>query len=198
MLRFKLTALLLVSTWLTACVDSSFTETKRLSGFRADEVKELYVYSFLDARQKHDNEEFRHLFEQSLSSQMQARGVSTHWLWLKESPIGSVFFATEKNKPDELIPVHTVLLLNSNQERATGSTHRLVVIPESVEATGARHAGNPEYRTELSWTLIPRGNGGWPIFKGTSNFHGSANKDDAVLRSDVEKLVNDFINGIYP
>ncbi len=200
MRHLKLSVLLLLSLCLGACAGhSTFTQEKRQGDFHPEEMKELYVYSFLDARREYTGEAFITVFERTLSSRLQARGVKTHWLWFEDSPLGQNFSATEKDNGTgygKIIPAPLVVMLNSSDEKTSGTTHRLLVFPKTVGLTGI-HQAEREYYAQLTWTL-ERTAGPEPLLKGTSIFYSRPFRASADLQSDVDRLVDDFINGLYP
>ncbi|MBU1285373.1 MAG: hypothetical protein KJ989_06490 [Gammaproteobacteria bacterium] len=197
---FKLFCLVLLSLWISACSHrSTFTEESRTTGFDSREITTLYIYSLLDVRRDFTGEAFLKVFQHTLDARLSSRGMRTEWLWFEDSPVGQNFSAIEKSDKDgngKLIPVSLMLLLNQNKEKSAEATHRLVVFPKTVGLTGI-HQAEEEYYASLTWTLS-RAAETQPVLKGTSQFYSRPHRASSDLQDDVDSLVDDFIQALYP
>lgn len=199
-MRFSKLLVPLILLCLSGCVGhSSFTEEKRKSDFNAQEIKDIYVYSFLDARREYTGESLFPVFQKTLSDRFAQHGVRTHWLWFEESTFGQMYSAAEKGGTDgygKMVPVGLVTTLNRPQELTSGATHRLIIFPKTVGLTGL-HQAEEEYYALISWTLERQAAPGDAVLKGSSTFYSRPRRATKNLQEDVDGLVDDFLNPIY-
>ena len=174
---------------------------ERGSSQNVADIKNLYVYAFLDARRNFTGEPFLKAFEQQLQQRLGGKNIAVEWLWYEDSRVGRALSLEEVKKEQGgsqvIIPVPLVVMSNALAERDAHSSHRLIVFPKMIGLTGIRQAQKQYYAT-ISWSIVDTANNE-EVFKGSSSLVSKPGWEGSEeIHEDVSKLIDDFMNALYP
>jgi hypothetical protein len=107
-------------------------------------VNNLYIYSFLDVREKQIGANFLQEVQRDLQDELTQRGIRSKQLWFNNSPQRAQYSLTESDQrivwrgreSTIRIPIPEVIAGNVGDERNFGARYRLVISPSGVSNTG--------------------------------------------------------------
>jgi len=162
-------------------------------------IKNVYVYSFLDARADFFGADFLKELQAQVEHHLAAQGVKSEWLWYEQSTMGSMSSLQVMPNGDGSmvrLPVPMTVLLNRADERKAQATHRLIIFPRSVGLAGVQMAEHMYYAT-IAWTLIDVSTNK-VLLQGRSDTWGKPFQASDVMHDQVARVVDDFMAVPYP
>jgi hypothetical protein len=113
------------------------------------EVKKIYVYSFLDFREREFGKMFIGEFKNKLISLLKEHNVPAEQLNYGDSPLVTSEFSKIKTYGSgvAVVPVMEVIMENAENQKAFNPTHILLVLPTSTVVGGSRN------RFTIRWVL---------------------------------------------
>jgi hypothetical protein len=133
-------------------------------------VSSVYIYSFLDLREKELGPKNIAEIERQLADTLTSHGVRSKQLWFNRAPVREEIALNQQKQGNWFldlgtsvrVPVNEVIASNAEDEKAFGPQCRLVVFPTSTTETGTGVI------VQLRW-LLSEVSSGKVIWSATSN-----------------------------
>jgi hypothetical protein len=136
---------------LSGCATTSFRKPPPpYSG--ANPFEKVYVYSFVDIREKEIGARFMAELERQFGEALTQNAVASEQLWFTKSPAAAEYSLqqtpTGVNKGTTRVPVVEVIVANQKAERAFDPSHRMIIFPASITTGG----NGPTY--DFRWDIL--------------------------------------------
>lgn len=169
-----------------------FTSQTFYTGER--QVRSIYVYSFMDLREKEIGPKLMLHFRQQLTTQLKEIGIESRQLWFNDSPIRADFsiVKTPAGTTQEggslvtrnvikAVPIAQMVEANRSSESEFAPTHRMLIFPEDV------FSGNARTGYQLRWDIVDARTGKleWTTRSSTSNFNWWTSDEAPAQRARV-------------
>jgi len=119
---------------LAACATNQFSGTKAATSGVSLKNTQIYIYSFLDARETEFGPNLLSEFDEQLIGELEKLKVKGKILRFKDSDIGRYYSMTNAGMQ---IPVGQVIASNLSNERGFDARYRLVIFPSKMTLSGA-------------------------------------------------------------
>lgn len=169
---------------LSGCATTSFRKPPSpYSG--ANAFEKVYVYSFVDIREKEIGANFMVELERTFGDALTKHGVTIEQLWFMKSPYASEYSlqqtSTGFQKGTTRVPVVEVITANQKAESAFGPSHRMIIFPASFTAID----GGPAY--DFRWDIydVKSGNLDWTATSTTSVTNWAKADENPVERAQM-------------
>ena len=167
---------------LSGCATTSFRKPPPpYSG--ANAFQKVYVYSFVDIREKEIGPNFMLELERQFGDALTENGVANEQLWFMKSPSAAEYSlqqtSTGFRQGTTRVPVIEVIAANQKAESAFGPSHRMIIFPASVTTMD----GGPSY--DFRWDIIDvkSGHMDWTATSSTSVTNWAKVDEDPVGRA---------------
>jgi hypothetical protein len=124
----------LLLTVLTACATNQFSATRAATDGTSLRDTQIYIYSFLDAREIEFGPNLLTEFDAQFIGELEKSGVKGKILRFKDSDIGRYYSMTNTGMQ---LPVGQVIESNLSNERAFDAKYRLIIFPNRMRLSGA-------------------------------------------------------------
>ena len=160
----------------------------------------LYIYSFLDVRERELNWKVITEIDRQLADALAASGVKSKVLHFKDATLGTNFsYGTAQPSPGEevsfRIPVDETIKSNLADERELGARYRLIAFPARVDVSG------PWREYQIRWTLsdCSTGNIIWTyVYEGrTMIWYSDSERAQSRAKSFVDAVIFGLSSGGY-
>jgi len=136
---------------ISGCVSTSFRKPPPpYSG--ANAFQKVYVYSFVDIREKEIGPNFMVELERAFGEALTQSGVTSEQLWFLKSPYAADYSLqqtpTGAQKGTTRVPVREVIVANQKAESVFGPSHRMIIFPASITTGGS----GPTY--DFRWDIM--------------------------------------------
>jgi hypothetical protein len=127
-----------------------FTGQTRTASMTGAHIDRMYVYSFVDYRDKELGPDFMKQLERQLGAALAHHGVKSEQLWFRRSPVEATY--TLKSVPagglnsSTQLPVAEVIAANLPKERALDPQYRLIMFPSNLRTGGG-------ITVDIRWTV---------------------------------------------
>jgi hypothetical protein len=151
----------------------------------ADPFQKVYIYSFVDIREKEIGTNFMAELERQFGEALTQHGVASEQLWFMKSPHASVFSLgqtpTGFQKGTTKVPVVEVIVANQKVERAYEPSHRMIIFPASITTGG----NGPTY--DFRWDImdVKSGHLDWTATSSTSVTNWAKADESPVERAQL-------------
>jgi len=156
------------------------------------ELENLYVYSFIDFREKIIGSSVISDMKKQFDLQFEQRGVEINQLWYKESIMLTNTSVSEKSGETNL-PVGQIIKANLINEQKVNAKYRLVAFPSYVSH------GNSNVGYQIKWTLSDVNTNEiiWVASSWTNNMNWLSSNEMSEARAKVfvQGLIKQLQNG---
>jgi hypothetical protein len=119
---------------LAACATNQFSETRTVTSGENLKNTQIYIYSFLDARENEFGQNLLSEFDEQFIGELEKSNVKGKILRFKDSDVGRYYSMTNTGMQ---IPVGQVVASNLSNEREFDTKYRLVIFPSKMTISGA-------------------------------------------------------------
>lgn len=167
-----------VPSWVAVPSSSSRVISPGPAYYGTRPVKRLSVYMFIDFRTEYVNQELRNAVADRLGGALLASGVPTQVVWFTETRQGKGLLADVKSHTFSnvtSIPVGRTIAENWPKEREFAATHRLIVFPSNIIATGQNGT------LEVKWDIRDASTDyvEWSVYTQTTRLSAAMSNDQA-------------------
>ncbi len=189
----RIGVVILLSVFFTGCaMNTRYSPSDPYRGTR--DVRSIYVYSFLDLREKEIGKLFLSEVERLLGEEFEKRSIKQAQFWFERSSIRGEFALSSAPagrtwmgpRSEMRVPVREVIQANTNNEQALGATHRLIIFPSGTVTGGL----GPNF--SVKWDLIDTSSGhlNWTASSHSTSTNWVNNDENALERA--RSFVSDF------
>lgn len=152
--RIRRSLALFAFIWLVGCSTTPKFSDSKLAGAPV-RVDNLYIYSFLDVRQKNYGAEFLRLVRLELDAALTSANIKHVQLWSQDSELSGAALTTNRTidvfrgaSESTYVPVKELVSSNLAQEQQFGAEYRLLIFPSQTNTTGTG------YEYTIRWVLM--------------------------------------------